>query len=185
VVTRTTVEGCAEHHGVAMERARAEIRLLVATAVSRGAWRRSRQGFWMIDFMGMNSVLLPAGTVVISYKTRHYERLPSEVISGLPSRFGKRSTDRQDRGLSLPQILERVQDPCFSDRLVTSWTGRFGDGRELRQQFLAALSEGAWERDSTPGTWVLRAGECCFAVRDNGTVVAAWPNPTVLIDIAS
>lgn len=185
-VAKKAVEACAEHHGVDEERARAEIRLLVTRALAEGRWRRAQNGFWLIDFNGMQALLPPAGQVVLSYRTRHYERLPSEVIAGVPSRFrSSKATEPEPIGDTLPfdEFLSRVQDPEFSHRLIASWTKRFGNETELRASFLIDLNAGHWEIGEKPNTWVLRNSERCWAVRaDNAFVSATWSDQSVDTD---
>lgn len=89
-VSVAAASSVAEHHGVDLERARAELRVLAVAALSAGAYRRSPRGFWTMAYKGMTIHTTPRPEAVLSYATRHYERLPSEVISGAPSRFGKR-----------------------------------------------------------------------------------------------
>lgn len=179
-VARAATEACAEHHGIDFDRARAELRLLVSTALQNRSWRRNQGGFWIIDFKGMEVVLPPPGQVILSYRTRHYERLPSEVISGAPSRFGGRgSTQPYGDPLPFEEIMERLTSPSFSDRLVASWTRRFGDEMELSRIFEHDLAVGTWSHDPERSRWILRAGPKCWAIReDNAVVVATWPVAT-------
>jgi hypothetical protein len=182
-VARAAVEACAEHHGVDNERARAELRLLCATALAAGAYQRSDTGFWVIRFKRMTARLTPPGGAVVSYATRHYERLPSEVIAGDPSRFG-RDRDRPPAGppLSIEDIRARLgDDPRFSERLVASWSKRRqldSDDAvgELAELVAADLINGAWRKPpDRSGNWELTTATRAWAIRaDTALVVATW-----------
>ena len=183
-VSRTAAEPCAQHHGVDADRARAELRHLVSTALGCSAYTRTAGGYWKIRFKGMTASLSPPGTVILSYTTRHYERLPSEVIGGAPSRFGAQRS-RAPRLAGPPLPLEEIQaklaeQPRFAARLIASWARRqeIDDDtavEELTHRFREDLMAGRWQAGERPGTWLLTGQSQWGVAADTAEVLATWP----------
>jgi hypothetical protein len=96
-----------QHHGVTPEVAIDEIRFLARHAIEHGNCSRTPRGRQRLSVEKFVLVIDATGKMVLGYRTRHFERVPSQVFGGVPSRFGAaRRAQRAtrvvwDRGTSL------------------------------------------------------------------------------------
>lgn len=79
------------HHQVSPETAIAEIRLVVEKLKGRQGFTLLPTGYHSGEYKRISLIINPSAEVVVSYYTFHFERLPSQVFGGTPSRFVKAS----------------------------------------------------------------------------------------------
>jgi hypothetical protein len=182
-VSRRALNECAEHHRIDEDRARAEMRLLVTSAARTGAIRRLQSGYWLVDHEKFAMRLDPSAQVIVSYGTRHYERTPSEVLGGAPSRFGRQKRPPRVPGVVLPldELKGRLAtDPELSERLVSVWARRRKISNEEASAELAAelradALSGAWTEADPPGTWLLFGTDRVWRIAaDAPLALATW-----------
>ena len=138
-VARRVVEGFTSHHGVDEERARAELRAFVKAAIEEGRHEQQAETF-LLDRRGIRVRLSGDGEAIIGYSTMHYERLPSEVLSGSPSRFSKLPqtvwTSDLDNAPEHPTEVEilallRGEQARIAGRVLSQAARAEGYGRDL------------------------------------------------------
>lgn len=162
-VAKVVVDGFVSHHGVDEEVARAEVRAFAKAAVDAGKQRQEPDGTHILAWHGIRVRLSADGAAVLSYRTFHYERLPSEVLAGSPSRFrGRHAKGRQWRALddtyseelSEAEVLDLMRQgkARIAERVVSLYARRIGAGKDLdaaEGPLRAALAVAASEA-STP-----------------------------------
>jgi len=180
-VSRRACEECADHHGIDQDAARAELRLLVSAGAAAGHLRRTPGGYWYVRHEHFTAYLDPACRIVVRYSTLHYERTPSEVLAGIPSRFGRDA--EAGPPLPLEQLRQAVAGhPIVSRRLVSSWARhrRCSPQQaavELSAMVASAAANGIWEQHQG-STWRVTEGGQSWIVTANGIVLATWPVAT-------
>jgi len=102
VVSATAQRSFTTRHEVMPDVAIAEILVVAAEAVAHGKTTRREDGRIVLEVEQFILYLSPNGKTVIGYRTRHYERTPTQVFSGVPSRFGAGKGRNRDR--SHPQV---------------------------------------------------------------------------------
>lgn len=158
-VARVVVDGFISHHGVDEETARAEVRAFAKAAVDAGKHRQRDDGAHLLDWHGIRVLMSGDGGAVLGYRTFHYERLPSEVLAGRPSRFGGRRgkgrprrapDDRGSDELSESELLALMRGgkARIAERVVSLYARRIGAGKNLdaaeeplRAELAAAAAE--------------------------------------------
>lgn len=161
-VAKVVVDGFVSHHGVEEDVARVEVRAFAKAAVEAGKQRQQPDGTHLIEWHGIRVRLSGDGGAILSYRTFHYERLPSEVLAGAPSRFGGRhKKGRQWRSpgdifpdeVSEAELLELMRDgkARIAERVVSLFARRIGVGNDLdaaEEPLRAALAAAAAEATS-------------------------------------
>ncbi len=89
--------GFTAHHGTDARAAIEELRFFVREALARGDYSRGDSGFHRLRYRRFEVWISPDGKTVTSYSTYHYERTPTQVLGGVPSRFGAGRQGRQPR----------------------------------------------------------------------------------------
>jgi hypothetical protein len=88
LVSATAQRAFTTRHQVLPEVAIHEIRFLASRAVEMDAVELMDTGRLKLSAKKFTLYLSPDGRTVIGYSTRHYERTPTQVFAGQPSRFG-------------------------------------------------------------------------------------------------
>lgn len=207
-ITRTALEQFTVHHGVADEVARVELRFFVATMVERSRVEVNAGGFHVLAASGIKAVVSPDGRTITNYATRHYERMPSEVLTGAPSRFGNRNrvprvvhtcpdddlhpgeAGDEDLGLVMVRELLEAGRARVSDRVLSLFgraMGPVGDRDALllclRSELAEASRCGAWGMSNRGGHTVEHRDRGWIIREADGVVVAMFqtdPTPSVV-----
>lgn len=153
----------AGRHRVDEDQAEEELFDLLDAAATRGRHTRTANGNHRLTVDGFTLVLTPDGATVISYRTLHAERTPSQVRNKVPSRFyaarSKRKADwlaQRDRWLNevppegwLPH--EQVPGSFDPDRVWITGAVVAHDNPEVaaareavRETLRHAAAEGKW-----------------------------------------
>jgi len=183
-ISRRACEQCASHHGIEDSAARAELRLLVVTGAAAGHCHQTATGYWRVQHQKFVATLDPSATIVVAYSTRHYERTPSEVFAGVPSRFGQAvPTCPSGPPLELEQLRQAVVSaPVISERLINAWVHRYQcepsvAAVTLTSKVVVAAAQGRWEQ-SPDHTWMLTHDSQVWRVAPDAPVImATWPAP--------
>ena len=174
------------HHQVTAEVAISEMRLVADKALQRGGYRRYASGFHRLEAEKYMVRISPDGSIVTRYATRHYERLPSEVFAGKPSRFGGNSVRHREPGPPLPlDDLLKAFHPMSTDvlpRAVSAFAKRAGLKKSapatevaLRETLAGSVASGTWSPGRSERTFLLDDTEWVWLVAaDNGTVITTW-----------
>jgi len=174
------------HHQVTPEVAISEIRLLADKALQRSGYRRYASGFHRLEAEKYMLRVSPDGSIVTRYATRHYERLPSEVFAGKPSRFGGKKAPYREPGPPKPlDELSMSFDPMNTDvlpRAVSAFAKREGLNKKipateaaLRLTLAGSAESGTWSHGHSERTYLLSGSEWVWLVAaDYGTVITAW-----------
>lgn len=197
-VAKVVVDGFMLHHGVDEEVARAEVRAFARDAIAAGRHRQDVDGKHLLDWHGIRVRLSADGAAILSYRTFHYERLPSEVLAGTPSRFkpgrsggrGKRAWrapgDDEPDELTEAQMLALMRDgkARVAEKVLSLYARRAGFGKDLRSAeapLRAELATAAKTVDqalpvSESGSPVLIHGGVGWIIAmPEGVVVATFP----------
>lgn len=94
------------HHGTDPHAAIEELRFFVREALARGAYRRADSGFHFLRYREFEVWISPDGKTVTGYSTFHYERTPTQVLGGFPSRFGSGHRGHHDRPFNESERLD-------------------------------------------------------------------------------
>jgi len=117
LVTATAQRSFTTRHQVLPEVAIAEIRFVAARAVEMDSIERMDSGRLKLSAKKFVLYLSPNGRTVIGYATRHYERTPTQVFAGQPSRFGAgRVQQRPRRGDPLDTASSASTDVILGQR---------------------------------------------------------------------
>lgn len=188
-IARSVLDAFTDHHGVDDDVARAELRSFVKAALMAGRIEETA-GKHIASWKKIRVTISRDGNALLRYQTRHYERLPSEVLTGAPSRFGSKSSVRRhvdDSGpdaLSEREVLELVRSDRarLSERLLGLFARRNNFGTDLdrveprlRSVLAEAGTLGSFERAEDGGSVRLEyAGQGWIIGMPSGVVVAMY-----------
>lgn len=195
-VAQVVVDGFTLHHGVDEEVARAEVRAFARDAIAAGRHRQEADGKHLLDWRGIRVRLSADGAAILSYRTLHYERLPSEVLAGRPSRFGKRSRSRavsrtsddsSSDELTETEVLALISDgkARLADRVVSLYARTLGHGTALDEtaELLRSRLAAAASAVTAPLPTADRGG---LILSDSGTSwIIAMPTGVVVATFSS
>lgn len=172
------------HHQVLPEVAVSEIRLLASAALAGGVVTVTKSKVIVLEIAAFRLRVSPDGRTVTEYFTFHFERTPSQVLSGKPSRFGGTrgepiSREPHDalpidemRTRLVPQSV-RVSNLALSQ--YSKWTNM--DKRQpetlvsLRRDLEVANTEGTWATGRDDQAHELTARSRKWIVASDGTQV--------------
>jgi hypothetical protein len=184
--TRRAIEEFAAHHGVSEDEARGELFVLLQKGANEGTLFRRDTGYFRLRYEKFDAILDPTASVLVAYRTRHYERTPSEVVAGVRSRFGQNrrgaSYLREGAILSPDELRSRVSTTDFevSERLlrkVVRRTGRSIDEETatLREELRATQDDAQWSLSKDKQTYTLIIGARRFRLAaDQALLLEAW-----------
>jgi hypothetical protein len=176
------------HHGTDALSAIQELRLLAAEALANGKYERQDDGFHRLRYRQFSLTLSPDGKAVTRY-SNHYERTPSEVLSGKRSRFRKGGGPRVEREPGPPRPLPdliAVFDPDsvkIAQTALALYAKRMGldpnnEASEalMREELRQAAASCTWrESDRGPTAYVLETPARHWVVAsDDGTIITHY-----------
>jgi len=190
IVSQAAQRAFTRRHRVEPEIAIAEIRLVVTRALEAGKIQRQSNGTHCADIKQYRVVLSPGGVTAVAYSTLHHERLPSQVFSGVPSRFGvhRQSPLRVD-GPPIPidEIGGRIHaqkikiaNPAifrFRKAVSTDLTDEDAESR-IREMLAVDLLAGRWESTERATSYALVGGIHWIISADGDAVVTIVPEVT-------
>lgn len=188
LVSATAQRSFTTRHQVLPEVAIDEIRFLAARAVEMDSIELLDTGRLKLSAKKFVLYLSPNGRTVVGYATRHYERTPTQVFAGQPSRFGAgRSQERRPRGAPLEiEDLRHTVDPS-TVRISSLATNQFArvaglrpkeaeTGEVMRQAYVDAFADGSWATgQSGPGYEISHLGRKWVIATDDGSVILCVP----------
>lgn len=185
----------AEHHRVTAVRAIEEIRLLARKAITDGCYHRAPNGFHELGYEKFRIRVTPDAEMVTGYWTRHFERMPSQVIAGVKSRFeGQKSKQsRPDEWIPGPHTtqdeLYRYFDATTTPvrlRAIAAYARWNGYDKKdpategkLRASLAGTRSCGTWRAGDRDGLHLLEDDTWTWVVANDGNVITVWPHDHV------
>jgi hypothetical protein len=180
------------HHGTDANTAISELRLLAAEALAKGKYERQEDGFHRLRYKEFTLTLSPDGKAVTRYATFHYERTPSEVLTGKRSRFRKGGGMKREPGppRPLPELVESF-DPGtvgIAETALRLYAKRMGfDSSDqsteaaMRLELGEAAVTGTWRKsDRGPTAYVLETPSRHWVIAsDDGTIITHYQPETV------
>ena len=153
-----------------------------------GGYVRLGSGGHLFKALGYQVMLSPDGSTIVTYRTNHYERTPSEVFAGVKSRFGagkqQLATQRVIFGPPVPPEVLRHQ---IESNEVQIWPRAFSAfakcahldkndpaiEEQLRQKFWKAASSGNWRPGNSEAFYVIECEDLSWIVAsDTGAIVS-------------
>lgn len=188
LVSATAQRSFTTRHQVLPEVAIDEIRFLAARAVEMDSIELLDTGRLKLSAKKFVLYLSPNGRTVVGYATRHYERTPTQVFAGQPSRFGAgRNQERRPRGapLEIEELRDSV-DPSAAriGSLATNQFARVAGLRPkeaetsevIRQAYVDAFTNGSWAPgQGGPGYEISHLGRKWVIAADDGSVILCVP----------
>lgn len=182
------------HHGTDAYTAISEVRLLAGEALSKGRYDRQDDGFHRLRYKQFALTLSPDGKAVTRYATFHYERTPSEVMTGKRSRFRKGGGTKVKREpgppTPLPELVENFNPEAveIAETALTLYAKRMGLDPDdeapeaaMRSELGLAAATGTWRHsDRGPSAYVLETPSRHWIVAsDDGTIITHYQPETV------
>lgn len=189
LVSATAQRAFTTRHQVLPEVAIREIRFLAAKAVEKGGVVRQDSGRLTLTAEKFTIYLSPNGRTVVGYRTRHYERTPTQVFARQPSRFGAgRAVRPPDRGEPLPiDLLRSTVDPSrvrMSSMATSQFAKCLGSGTKdpqvaptMRRFYIQAFEHGVWSTGRDRSSYeVVHLGTRWVVASDSGAVILCVPS---------
>lgn len=203
VLSPHVVRQFAGRHRVTEDQSEEELFGLLDDAAARGkGYRRDGHHYLLVD--GFTVVLAPDGLTVISYRTIHAERTPSEVRNKVKSRFGHRHRRLEELGPEELAAWLAERDRAVSDIAPEHWattsqipelfdadraritasviehgrTDRYAELQAIREDLRRAAHEGRWT-SADEGRHVLEFRDRKWLISAHGRGVLScnppWP----------
>jgi hypothetical protein len=174
------------HHHVGASVAIDEIKMLAEYAMRRGKYLRHPSGFHRLEAKKFRVNVTPDGRMVTNYSTRHFERMPSQVIGGMRSRFGPEGKRRHEPGppLSLDELRGSFDPATITvlPRAVSGFAKRMGLDKKvpetadlLRRTLGESARQGHWSVGDREGAFVVESPPWVWLIAaDDGTLITVW-----------
>lgn len=182
-VTRRAVEEFESHHGVAQDEARGELFVLVEKALETGTMVRLEGGYFRLRYEKFDAILDPGASALVAYRTRHYERTPTEVARGIESRFGRQANlyTRSGPVLRPEELLGKATAGwSVDDRFLQRHARRIkrtpeSAAAELITELRSIHSTAEWNLSENAQTYVVTNSSRRYRLAaDRPLLLAAW-----------